>query len=126
MIRGKFYCDVYDCNIHLIIAKDIVKPVQALEKKQKEKVETKEELDKSKAISYRSDKHLKDYYIFCQKEFFTIDTFNHEKAHIAEFVLEDRDMPIGDEIRAYFEGYLSHKFEELFRKLKIRPRFKRK
>lgn len=65
------------------------------------------------------------YYLFFLKEDLSVDIINHEKSHLAEQILKDRQITSTGEVRAYLDGWLSHKLDLLLKK-KLRCKIKNK
>lgn len=74
----------------------------------------------------RPDGKVGLYCLFLDKDDLSTDIINHEKSHVIDFILKDRDIRLHDEVRAYFDGWLSHKLELVIKKKqKLRVKNKR-
>lgn len=112
-IKGKFYIDVYSCHVHIIYTDQIERSANYYCKKY--------ELDSPGPVEgVVINGNLLNYYLLINKEYCTVDTFNHEKSHMVEHILKHRNIrPIG-EPRAYLDGCVSRKLNLFFKKKKIK------
>ena len=111
-VKTKFNVDVYACVVHVICGDDVRSSINRLCKKHD---------PKDKAIDYdpdgfcyRPDGKIENYYIWFDRTNITINTVNHEKSHLTEWILKDRNIKPTGEQRAYLDGLISEKFNAFF------------
>lgn len=113
---GKFDIDVYDCTVHISICKDIKRAINyRLRQCDEETLEL-----APRGFFFRDKGDCSRYWIFFDQEWFDHDTVNHEKSHLVEEILRDREIRPTGEVRAYLDGCISKKFNQLFKKKKLK------
>ena len=121
-IKGKFEVDVFDCTIHLVIAKSIKASANYYLRRADNTVI---DYEPSGFFCNPHTERIGNYYVFFQEDDVTTDVVNHEKSHLVEQILIDRDIKPKDEVRAYLDGYVSRMFDLFFKKRKIKIKNKR-
>jgi hypothetical protein len=116
--KGSFYVPIYNCIVNIIISDDLRSSINSCYKKYKQKKIKKK--DTPGALCFSPDDCSHTYYLFFDKDTIDINYINHEKSHLVEFILEERDIKARDEVRAYLDGFISEKSFQLFKRLKIR------
>lgn len=112
-VRGKFRVDVYNCYVYVFYTDQIIRSVNFFcNKFGWDKI-------KSAVEGYVVPGNL-DYYLFVSKEHCSVDTINHEKSHVVDFILQERSIKSKDEVRAYLDGYVSRRLNKFFKKHKIK------
>jgi len=112
-----FRIDVYECVVYVVLSSNIEKAIQS-----RVRLDGHSDYQDGDVYgySYRPDCCVDRYYIFLNTYGLTIDTVNHEKSHIVEWILTDRGIkPVG-EARAYLDGYISHKISLLLKRNKLK------
>jgi len=123
-IKGKFKVDVFDCTIHIVIAKSIKNSVNYYLTKAGQ-TNSLIDYEPSGLFCNPHTERIGNYFIFFQEEDVTVDIINHEKSHLVEQILIDRDIKPKDEIRSYLDGYISRMVDLFFKKRKIKVKNKR-
>lgn len=59
------------------------------------------------------------YYVFFDSDRLNVNEFNHEKSHLVEEILNNRDIKPKDEVRAYLDGFIAEKMTLFFKRRKI-------
>lgn len=114
--KGYFSVDVYHCRVHVIIAKDICRSINyRLKKNEQEIIEF-----CPCAYFCGSLGDMANYYLFFQEGNINNDFLNHEKSHLVEQILIDRDIKPVDEQRSYLDGYVSTRLHKLLKIKKIK------
>ncbi len=121
-IKGKFDVDVYDCTVLITITKSIRTSVNYYLRKYNG--ETINFEPSGYFCNPRGDR-IGMYYIFFHEDDVTSDVINHEKSHLVEQILIDRDIKPEDEVRAYLDGHISKMMDSFFRKKKIKVKNRR-
>ena len=124
-IKGKFKVDVFDCTIHITIAKSIKNSVNYYLRQTGHEGSDLIDFEPSGFFCNPHSERIGNYFIFFNEEDITIDVINHEKSHLVEQILTDRDIKPKDEIRSYLDGYVSRMIDLFFRKRKIKIKNKR-
>lgn len=122
--KGSFKVDVFDCTVHIIITDSIKRSINY----HLRKYNNKDELltfEPSGFFCKPDPERIGNYYILFSNEDLAIDLINHEKSHLVEEILTDRDIKPVDEIRSYLDGFISHKIDSFFKKRKIKVKNKR-
>lgn len=114
-IKGKFRVPIYECDVNVIIS-DRIKDCLNYHY-------GKHDLDKEQwnfaGMVWRPDS-VGSYYVFFDKEGLDVNTYNHEKSHLVEWILKDRNISAQNEVRSYLDGYISKKMNDFFKKRKIK------
>jgi hypothetical protein len=121
-IKGKFNVDVFDCTVHIIICKSIKASANYY---LKQADATLIDYEPSGLFFNPHIERIGNYYVFFQENDVTSDVINHEKSHLVEQVLLDRNITPKNEVRAYLDGYISRMFDSFFRKRKLKIKNKR-
>lgn len=115
--KGSFNIDVYDCKVNITIADDIVRSINYYNHKYGyENIESPLE---GYCIRFDNE-NVTEYNIFISFFGLSINTINHEKSHLVEFILTDRDIRAKDEVRAWLDGCVSKKIDTFFKRNKIK------
>lgn len=115
-IKGKFTIDVYSCTIFVTIASDTMRSINYYHRKLGYN-------DLTEPVSgyFLPDTNtVKRYYLFFDEEDLSVNVVNHEKSHLVERILEDREIKSKDEVRSYLDGCVSEKLHEFFKKRNIK------
>ncbi len=115
-LQGDFYVPIYNCRVHIIIAKKLRKTLDELCKK----LGKKKKGNKSCAAMFLSDDSDSTYYLVFEKGNVTSNLVNHEKAHLGEDILMDRGIKPKGETRCYLDGFLSEEIDKIFKQKKIK------
>ena len=67
---------------------------------------------------------IKEYFIWFDINNIDVNTVNHEKSHLVEEILKDRNIKPSGEIRAYLDGLISEKIAAFFAYQKNNIKFK--
>lgn len=121
-IKGKFNVDVFDCTVHIIICKSIKNSANYYFRKADS---TLIDYEPSGLFCNPNVERIGNYYVFFQEDDVTSDITNHEKSHLVEAILLDRNITPKNEVRAYLDGYVSRMFDSFFRKRNIKIKNKR-
>jgi hypothetical protein len=124
-IKGSFKVDVFDCSVHVVIAKSIMSSVNYHLRKAGYKQEDFLHFEPSGFFCNPTPDRIGNYYIFFQESDLTVDVVNHEKSHLVEHILTDRDIEPKDEVRCYLDGYISRMIDLFFKSRKIKIKNKR-
>lgn len=119
IIYGRFKIDLYDVTIHIRLAdsdKNFLQSINYFLAKDGEDILK----DSPGGYFYRAEGDAFNYYVFFNKSTLTFEIFNHEKSHVIDYILEDREIKATDEIRSYLDGFVSHKMHLFFKKRKIK------
>jgi hypothetical protein len=120
--RGTFKVDVFDCQVHIIIAKSVKSSVNYHLRKHGQELIT---FEPSGYFCKPDADRIGNYYVFLSEEDLSVDIYHHEQSHLVEQILIDRDIKPVDEVRAYLTGYVSRMFDRFFKARKIKLRNKR-
>lgn len=123
--KGSFRVDVFDCTVHIVLTDSIKRSINYHLRKHNV---TKDELlafEPSGFFCKPDPERIGDYYILFLNEDLAVDIVNHEKCHLVEQILTDRDIKPIDEIRSYLDGYISSQIDLFFKKRKIKVKNKR-
>jgi hypothetical protein len=121
-IKAKFNVDVFDCTVHITICKSIKSSANYYLAKCGSELIT---FEPSGLFCNPHCDRIGNYYIFFHEDDLTVDVVNHEKSHLVEEILIDRDIKPEDEVRSYLDGFVSSKIDLFFRKRKIKLKNKR-
>lgn len=113
--KGYFHVPIFNCYVNIIISEDLKRVINIYLKKKEDKIEY-----EPWAFSWNPSDECANYYLFLGKKTFDIDCLNHEKSHIVDFILEDRNIKPNDEVRAYLDGYISKKIFDFLKNKKIK------
>jgi hypothetical protein len=109
MKKGRFHVPIYECDVFIVISDD---PKKSLNYYLRTNNDTEIDYDIS-GFCYRPSSQVGKYYVFFEIDSLNNNTFNHEKSHLVEMILEDRSIKARDEVRSYLDGFISkimHKF----------------
>jgi hypothetical protein len=121
-VKGKFNVDVFDCTVHVIITKSIKASVNYhLRRADAETID----YEPSGLFCRPNVERIGNYYIFFHEDDVTSDIINHEKSHLVEAILLDRNITPKNEVRAYLDGYISRMIDSFFKKRKMKIKNKR-
>jgi hypothetical protein len=121
-IKGTFTVDVYDCTVHIVVS-DRIKTVINNQLRKDEISEI--DFAPSGFFYSRGGDYIGDYYLFFDVADVTVDILNHEKCHLVEHILTDREIKAEDETRSYLDGFISRKVDSFMKKRKIKIKNKR-
>lgn len=115
VVKSKFHIDVYDCDVIVHISDDLTHSVNTYLKK------FGDESDVETGCVYngyfmRPQNSLDTYIVFYQSDSINQENVNHEKSHLVEQILVDRDIPSLGEPRAYLDAFISKKLNALLKK----------
>lgn len=121
-IKGKFDVDVYACSVHIVVSDYLKVAINArLKAFSDESGEDYGRIDfEPCGYCLRRNDRIGNYYVFLHKDHFDFNTFNHEKAHVVEWILKDRNIGNRGEVVAYLDGYVSQMFHKFFKKKKLK------
>ena len=122
--KGKFTVDVYDCNVHIIVATSVRSSVNYHLRKHNDEDEC-IDFEPSGFFCKPDPNRIGNYFVFFSEEDLAVDVINHEKSHLVEQILIDRDIKAVDEVRSYLDGYISKMFDKFFTSRKIKLKNKR-
>jgi hypothetical protein len=115
-VKGKFYVPIYDCHVFITIADDPVNSLNYYLRKNDDG-----EIDyKIEGYCYKPNTGVGKYYLFFSWDSLSNDTFNHEKSHLVENILENRNIKPRDEVRSYLDGYISTRMYKFLNDRKIK------
>jgi hypothetical protein len=123
-IKGFFRIDVFDCTVFLHVSDNIKRVINYQFKKHNREDESLENDVSGYFVNFRVPK-IGEYHIFLDYSDLAVDVINHEKSHLIDHVLQDRDIKLDDEVRAYLDGYISHKIDEFLKKKRLKVKNKR-
>lgn len=116
-IKGKFNIDVYNCDVYIIISNNLRRCINNRLRKQ----ESKDSIDFDPSGYFlRCGDDVSNYYLFYDSAYLNHRTINHEKSHLLDYVLQDREIPAIDEVRSYLDGFVSRKLNAFFQRRKIK------
>jgi len=115
-IRGQFKVDVYDCTINIIVSDHAKQSLNYYLIKSGDKP-LEYDFD---GFCFRPGESVSSYYVFFDLETICVNTYNHEKSHLVEYILTDRSISPKNEVRSYLDGFISKKMNEFFIKKKIK------
>lgn len=122
VIKGSFQVDVFDCNVYILVGDSIRNSINY----HLRKCGTGEiDFDPSAFFCNPDLSKIGKYYLFFDVDDLSVDIVNHEKSHLVEQILTDRDIKPVDEIRSYLDGFLSRKIHMFFKNRKIKLKDKR-
>ena len=113
-IKSKFFVDVYDCTVYVIVCRNVKRSLDWYAKKNGESFKTYQ----AEGYIYSPSEHIGEYYMFLECNSLTANTKNHEKSHLVEYILKDRDIKNTGETRAYLDGYISEQIDKILKKRK--------
>lgn len=114
--KGKFYVPIFDCTVTITISDDPRKSLNYyLEKYGDEKIDY-----NISGFCYRPESGIGKYFLFFEKCTLDSNYWNHEKSHLVETILTDRDMKPVDELRSYLDGFISKKMNQFLLNRKMR------
>ncbi len=123
--KGSFKIDVFDCEVFIHVSDHIKRVADYQFRKHKF---PKEEFITTPFSGYFVNfriASIDQYHLFFDLKDLSVDVVNHEKSHLVDYVLQDRDIKADDEVRAYLDGYISHKLDLFFRKKQLKVKNKR-
>lgn len=115
-MKGQFHVPIYECDVIVTIsghAKDSLN--YYLRKLNYE--EHKEDFD---GMIWRPNDRVGKYYVFFDDKGLDVNTYNHEKSHLIEWILKDRSISPQNEMRSYLDGFISKKMNDFFQRRKIK------
>jgi hypothetical protein len=121
-IKGKFSVDVFDCTVNITITKSVKASVNYYLRRVGA---TLIDYEPSGLFCNPNVERIGNYYIFLHEDDITSDVINHEKSHLVEAILMDRNITPKNEVRAYLDGYISRKIDSFFKVRKIKIKNKR-
>ena len=114
--KGHFYVPIYECYVNVILSDNLKRVINnVIVKNNDEKIDY-----EPQAFAYNPDNEEANYYLFFHPNILTTSMINHEKSHIIDFILGDRDIKREDEARAYLDGFISDKINKFFKRRKLR------
>jgi hypothetical protein len=114
-IKGSFHVPIYECDVIITIS-DRIKNCLNYYLNQHDL--QKHEYDFA-GLVWRPD-GISVYYVFFGTEDLDVNTYNHEKSHLVEWILKDRSISAQNEVRSYLDGFVSKKMNDFFSKRKIK------
>lgn len=120
--KGKFNVDVFDCTIHIVIATSVKSSVNYYLRKHNHDLI---DFEPSGFFCKPDPDRIGNYFIFFSEEDLAVDIINHEKSHLVEQILLDRDIKPIDEVRSYLDGYISRRIDQFFKERKVKIKNKR-
>jgi hypothetical protein len=115
-ITGGFNVPIYGCDVKIIISPTLKRSVNYyLRKHGEEKIEFEPAAFFFHPVN-NPEKSI--YYVFFDSDRLTTNELNHEKSHLVEEILKDRDIKPKDEVRAYLDGFISDKMDLFFKRRK--------
>jgi hypothetical protein len=114
-IKGQFHVPIYECDVVITISDHIKSCLNYHYKKH----DLQEEGFEFEGLVWRPE-GVGKYYVFFDKDSLSVNTINHEKSHLIEWILKDRCIKPQDEIRSYFDGFISKKMDDFFKSRKIK------
>lgn len=120
--KGSFNVDVFGCEVKIIVADDLRRSLNWHFKKHNTDPITFEPA--GYCINFDNES-VSEYYVFFQRQYLDVNTVNHEKSHLVEFILNDRGIRASGEVRSYLDGFISQKIDQFFkcRKIKIKSEY---
>lgn len=109
--KAKFNIDVFDCTVHVIITD---KPKEVINAHfRANDCATIDYAPAGFCANFRANAgRIGNYYLIFDVNFIEVNTVNHEKSHLVEFILTDRSIRASGEIRSYLDGFLSKKITQ--------------
>ena len=114
-IKGYFHVPIYECGVTITISDRVKDCLNAYYRKHDLELEK----FNFEGLVWRPE-GVADYYVFFDLENLGINTFNHEKSHLVEWILKDRNISAQNEVRSYLDGYISKRMNDFFQKHKIK------
>lgn len=115
--KGYFYVKMYSCYVHINVCDNILRSINSYLKRWNEKPLL---IEPDAYCVSGSGKHESHYYLFFNRKTIGVNAINHEKSHLVDFILQDREIATHDEPRAYFDGFVSEKLDAFFKRHKIK------
>lgn len=113
-LNGRFKVPIYECTVIITVSDNIKKSINTyLRMNGDEKIDW-----NVGGFCYCPD--IDKYYVFFDKDYLSVNTINHEKSHLVEMILKDRDIVAEDEVKCYLDGFISEKFDLFFKKRKFK------
>jgi hypothetical protein len=115
-IRGNFHVPIYECDVTIIVTDHTKASLNYYYRRD----ELKSEDFDFEGLVWRPDERIGAYFVFFDLNSLSINTFNHEKSHLVEWILKDRSISAQNEVRSYLDGFISKKMNDFFQKRKLK------
>lgn len=122
--KGQFKVPIYSATVHIVVSDNVKRSINYYARKYKE-----DEIDFSPAgYCYRpyNDGKIGTLFLFFDIKDLDVDTIDHEKSHLVDYILEDRDIKPRNEVRAYLDGFIGNKINLFFKRRKKKIKIKDK
>ena len=113
-IKGKFHVPIYECDVIITISDRVKSCLNSYYAKHDLEIEKFE----FAGLVWRPE-GISKYYVFFSFEELDVNTYNHEKSHLIEWILKDRSISAQNEVRSYLDGFVSKKMNDFFKNRKI-------
>lgn len=113
--KGSFKVDVYACHVHIFVSDKIKRAINYRMKMDNDSIDF-----EPCGYTYRNSDVISHYFLYFDTGCCDVNTINHEKSHLIDFILSDRQIKQNGEQRAYLDGLVSEKLDKFFRIRKIK------
>lgn len=113
--KGSFKIDVYSCEVHIFVSDKIKRAINY-------RLGVNDDSIDFEPCGYtcRNNDVISHYFLYFATSCCDVNTINHEKSHLVDFILSDRGVKQTGEQRAYLDGLVSEKLDKFFRVRKIK------
>jgi hypothetical protein len=119
MYKLEIKIPIYQCTVHVMIDAEIEKVINRYVKKYKWDIQTAIKEGEQVHGYAVSNGDVKNYYIFYSVDSLTVNYIAHEIAHLIDYILEEKEIELIGETRAYLTGYISEKIFDFIIKKKL-------
>jgi hypothetical protein len=114
-VKGSFLVDVYACRVHVFVGDKLKQAINYRLRKDEDSID----FDPAGYTLCNNDS-ISHYYLYFSTDHVDVNTINHEKSHVIDFILKDRCIKQNGEQRAYLDGLVSAKLDTFFKRRKIK------
>lgn len=115
-IKGNFHVPIYECDVVITVSDNINKSFNSYLRKFDYQLHE----GGFEGMVWRHDDKVGKYYVFFDTDGLSINTYNHEKSHLVEWILKDRCISAQNEVRSYLDGFISKKMNDFFKSHKLK------
>lgn len=113
--KGSFKVDVYACEVHIFVGPKLKKSINYRLAIDDDSIDFEPD-----GYTLKNNDSISDYFVYLCSEDLSVNTINHEKSHLIDFILSDRCIKGTGEQRAYLDGLVSQKLDKFFKLRKIK------
>lgn len=121
MFHGKIFIPIFECTVKVVIAPNDVSMLRSINYYLRKRKDSPWLTPPEAAFMVEHNDYSDSYILFFNKKNLTVNLINHEKSHVLEQILLDRQIRSTGEVRSYLDGWFSNKLTLLFRDNGFKP-----